>query len=178
MESQKCFHLRLTWWTQLGAIKLTLYVTVKNLSIKAETVFKFQWMALTCTDWRRKKLVLIIYRHWLMFSMCNKNIPIILKCSIRLRYVLGLSKCCRNLVISGSDDVKVLYQESLGLYKLHQTVNKRNAYQIPNSTLMFNWVSEHQSSRVGWSVSQVQSFRISIYPFREVFTNLQILQNE
>lgn len=58
-------------------------------------------------------------------------------------------------MISGSDDVKVLQQKSLGSYKL---LNQQKAYQISDSSFIFKWTPKFQKSEFGWSVSEFKGF--------------------
>ena len=87
-----------------------------------------------------------------------------LKKSINKRIVsliflkLDKHECCPNLVISGSEDVNVLYPRFLGSYKGHGRPNERKAYQIENSTFHFEWTPEYRRyeyGRFAWSVSIV-----------------------
>ena len=74
-------------------------------------------------------------------------------------FKLDKHECCPNLVISGSEDVNVLYSRLLGSYKGHGRPNKRKAYQIENSTFHFEWRPEYRRfeyGRFAWSVSIVK----------------------
>ena len=134
-------------------------------------------MELICINYRREKKVCMYYPYQI-FTLIVINATLVVT-----KYIIFFNipspcedpaesnECCRNLVISGSDDVKDKYPNNLGLYKFHQRLNKRNAYQIPQSSLMFQWVPEHHESRIGWSVRSANTFRLNAYSFRNAFAN-------